>query len=144
MAWSAKNCILVPYDFSDHSLRAVDQALEMCENSSQVHVIHVLPYLIPAEPGVIWADIDDSQRIEHAKRALDDALKGAAYTGTQRHVLVGDAGGVCVEQAEKLKADMIVLPSHGRTGVNRLLLGSIAERIVRLAKCPVLVIKLNS
>ncbi len=144
MSWTAKNCILVPYDFSAHSLRAVDMAIEMSTSPQQVHVLHVLPYLIPAEPGVIWADVDDSQRIDHAKRALDDALRGPQYAAINRHVVVGDAGGTCVDKADELQADMIILPSHGRTGVSRLLLGSVAERIVRLAKCPVLVIKLSS
>ena len=61
-----------------------------------------------------------------------------------REVLVGDPGTVCADRAASLKAELIVIPSHGRSGVSRLLLGSVTERIVRLAPCPVLVLKLNA
>ena len=64
------------------------------------------------------------------------------YAGVVREVLVGDPGTVCADRAESLKADLIVLPSHGRSGISRLLLGSVTERIVRLATRPVLVLKL--
>jgi nucleotide-binding universal stress UspA family protein len=50
---------------------------------------------------------------------------------------------VCVDRAEAIDAELIIVPSHGRSGFSRLLLGSVAERIVRLAKCPVLILKIS-
>ena len=64
------------------------------------------------------------------------------YVGISHEILVGDAGTTVVDRAESLGAELIVVPSHGRSGLTRMLLGSVAERILRLAKCPVLVLKL--
>jgi nucleotide-binding universal stress UspA family protein len=136
------NCVLVPFDFSSHSTAAVDKALQWVDSPGQVHVLHVLPFMIPTEPGVVWATIDDGQRIKHALDALNDTLSDPKYDGVVREVLLGDAGHVVCDRAEELGADMVVLPSHGRTGLSRLFLGSVAERVVRLCKCPVLVLKL--
>lgn len=143
MGWTAKRCIVVPFDFSDHSHAAIDMALEMADDPKHVHVVHVLPFIIPTEPGVVWGMVDDSQRIEHALQALNDELKDAQYAGVGREVMMGDPGAVIADRASELQADLIILPSHGRTGFSRLLLGSVAERVVRLAHCPVLVFKLQ-
>jgi nucleotide-binding universal stress UspA family protein len=56
-------------------------------------------------------------------------------------VAFGDPGQRITAYAEEVGADVIVMPSHGRTGLKRLLLGSVAERVLRLAHCPVLVLK---
>jgi nucleotide-binding universal stress UspA family protein len=140
MSWTIKKPILVPYDFSEHSHKAVDKALELAGNSTLVHVLHVLPY--PLLPKSFPAEeIDDQVRIDYAAKLLAGEFQDAHYKGVLREVLVGDPGTVCSDRAEAMKADLIVLPSHGRSGVSRLLLGSVTERIVRLAKCPVLVLK---
>ena len=141
MGWSAKRCIIVPFDFSDHSHAAIDQGLEMVDQPDHLHIIHVLPFIVPAEPGVVWGLIDDSQRLKHALDALEKELADPKYQKVAREILIGDPGVVVTDRATELSADMIILPSHGRTGLNRLLLGSVAERVVRLAHCPVLVLK---
>lgn len=143
MAWSAKHCIVVPFDFSDHSHKAIDLALEMVDTPEHVHVVHVLPFMIPADPGVVWGIVDDSERMKHALDALDQELNTERYSKMAREVLLGDPGSVVADRANELKADLLILPSHGRTGFSRLLLGSVAERVVRLAECPVLVLKLK-
>lgn len=145
MPWSIHNKIVVPFDFSDHSRIAVDKALEIASQPSHVHVVHVLPSFVPLAPEGFPIDaMDDSVRIEHAMRALNSELSGAKYVDLVREVLIGDPGTACCDRAEELAAELIVMPSHGRTGVSRLLLGSVAERISRLAKCPVLVLKLHT
>jgi nucleotide-binding universal stress UspA family protein len=143
MPWVPKKCVLVPYDFSDHSHRAIDLALEICDRPEHVHVFHVLPIMMPSDPGMVWSMVEDSERIAHAKTALQSELNDPKYAGIQHEVVVGDPGTACTDRAEDLEADLIILPSHGRTGFTRFLLGSVAERIVRMAKCPVLVIKLE-
>ena len=56
-------------------------------------------------------------------------------------VEIGDPGHRIADVAAKLGADLIVMPSHGRTGIERMLIGSVAERVLRLAHCPVLVLR---
>lgn len=143
MGWTAKHCIVVPFDFSDHSHKAIDLALEMVDAPEHVHIIHVLPFIVPSEPGVVWGMVDDSVRLKHALDALEDELKDGKYAKIAREVLIGDPGGVITDRSKELHADLIILPSHGRTGLTRILLGSVAERVVRLAECPVLVFKLK-
>ena len=67
----------------------------------------------------------------------EDAGSGLPSTGLARLVL----GGVPIEIAKDRRADLIVLGSHGRTGIERLLMGSVTERVIVLASCPVLVVK---
>ncbi len=141
MSWTIKKAILVPYDFSEHSHAAVDKALELTDDKTLVHVVHVLPP--PLVPGSFpIEDVDDEARINYAQKLMAGEFQDSSYAGVVREVLVGDPGTVCAERAEALQADLIVLPSHGRSGISRLLLGSVTERIVRLATRPVLVLKI--
>jgi nucleotide-binding universal stress UspA family protein len=57
--------------------------------------------------------------------------------------MIGDPGLTCVERAKTIGVDLIVIPSHGRSGISRLVLGSVAERVVRFSHVPVLVIKIS-
>lgn len=141
MAWLPKNTIVVPVDFSDGSFAALDAALEMAADATHLHAVHVLPVLEPAEPGVIWNTVDDKSRAHHAELALREKLGAAKWQGLHLKIAFGDPGHEIADLAQELGAELIVLPSHGRRGLTRLLLGSVAERVVRLAHCPVLVLK---
>jgi nucleotide-binding universal stress UspA family protein len=141
MPWLPKNNVVVPIDFSDNSLAAVDTALELVAAASQVHVIHVLPMLTVADPGVVWEPVDDESRRSHAEDALRQRLADEKYRGVKVEVTIGDPGHEVADYAQQQHAELIVMPSHGRTGIRRLLIGSVAERVVRLAHCPVLVLK---
>lgn len=143
MVWKIDGKILVPFDFGDSSHRAVDKALELVASPSQINIVHAIPTFIPLAPEgmpIEWSD--DHERLEQAKRLLLEEFKGDRYTGVQMSVLVGDPGIVCTEHATEIGAELIVLPSHGRTGLARLILGSVAEEILRHSKCPVLVLKI--
>jgi len=141
MPWLPKTNVVVPIDFSDESIAAVETALELVASPVRVHVIHVLPLLVASDPGIIWEAIDDESRRQHALAALRERLGAEAYQGVDIAIAVGDPGEEIVRFAESVNAELIVLPSHGRTGLKRLLIGSVAERVVRLAHCPVLVLK---
>jgi nucleotide-binding universal stress UspA family protein len=141
MAWLPKKRVVVPTDFSQESLDAVDTALEVAATPTGVHVIHVLPELVVLEPSVAWATIDDEDRLRGTEKRLQTTLENEKYRGLDVKVLVGDPGHVIADYAQDVEADLIVLPSHGRTGLKRMLIGSVAERVVRLAHCPVLVIR---
>jgi nucleotide-binding universal stress UspA family protein len=141
MNWLPKECVVVPVDFSAESFAAVDVALTMVTQPAHVHVIHVLAELVATEPGVIWEVIDEEGRRDHALEALCAKLADDRYKGIEICVEFGDPGHRVAEFAAKISADLIVLPSHGRTGLARLMIGSVAERVVRLSHCPVLVLR---
>ncbi|MFO1063661.1 MAG: universal stress protein [Pirellulales bacterium] len=142
MTWTIRRPVVVPFDFSEHSKAALQRAREIVESSEQLHVLHVLPFLIPTEPGVVWATIDDAHRIQHALENLRESVDGMNIGAVELDVRLGDPGQITADRAEELGAELIVLGSHGRTGLTRMLLGSVAERVVRLAHCPVLVVKI--
>ena len=144
MAWSVSKTILVPYDFSTHSRVAVDKALAIADSPSQVHVLHVLPTFIPLAPeGFPVEGIDDRVRLEYTQKALQEEFADPKYAQVVKEVLIGDPGTLCADRAKALNAELIVIPSHGRSGLTRLVLGSVAERVVRLAQVPVLVLKIT-
>lgn len=142
MAWTIKKPILVPFDFSEHSVEAVNQAIRLAEDAIQIHVLHVLPFMIPTEPGVVWGTVDDESRIKHAIEAMIQALPESKLGKLCLDVRLGDPGNVIAQRAEELGAELVIVGSHGRTGLTRLVLGSVAERVTRLAHCPVLIVKL--
>lgn len=133
--------VVVPFDFSEASVPAVETALEISEDPSKVHVIHVLAPLTASEPGVVWGTINDEARKKHALDAMRERLTDVMFSQLQLQVEIGDPGHVVADYAERVDADLIVTPSHGRRGWSRLLIGSVAERILRLAPCPVLVLR---
>ncbi len=141
MGWTQKRTIVVPVDFSEESFAAIDTALEIAASPSGVHVIHVLPELSPLEPGELWETMDEQSRTSHAEKALRERLSSPAYAQVQTEILFGDPGHCIADRARELEAELIVMPSHGRTGLAHLLIGSVAERVVRLAHCPVLVLR---
>jgi nucleotide-binding universal stress UspA family protein len=115
----------------------------LAEDVSQIHVVHVLPFMIPTEPGVVWATVDDASRITHALESLQEVLPIEKYGNLKLDVRLGDPGQVVSDLADELRAELIVVGSHGRTGFSRLVLGSVAERVTRLAHCAVVVVKLE-
>jgi nucleotide-binding universal stress UspA family protein len=141
MSGLKRDKIVVPVDFSSDSLAAVDVAIEMAASANHVYIIHVLPELNAAEPGVIWQSVDDESRKKHAQQGLHEAFAAAKYNGLNFQAEIGDPGHEIANYAQQIGADLIITPSHGRTGIKRVLLGSVAERVVRLAHCPVLVLR---
>jgi nucleotide-binding universal stress UspA family protein len=143
MGWLPKKCVVVPVDFSNESLAAVELALDLVDDASRVHVLHVLAELSYAEKGFTRTASDnfDHERRQFAEEVLRQTLAGPQYAKVQFSAMIGDAGREIVDYAQKAGAELIVIPSHGRTGLKHLLIGSVAERVVRLAHCPVLVLR---
>lgn len=141
MSYLPKKMVVVPIDFSDDSFAAVQTAAQLVADPSDLHIVHVLPALDVSAPDIIWEAIDDVSRKTHAEQALANRLQALGYANTKNTILFGDPGHEVADYAAKHGAEIIVLPSHGRTGISRLLIGSTAERIVRLAHCPVLVLR---
>lgn len=141
MSWIQKKRVVVPIDFSEASFAALAPALEFVEDPSHLSIIHVLSHLHPAEPGMMWSTVDDQTRKQHAEEALQQQLDQLNYKDVRVGVAVGDPSSEILDYANAHNADLIVISSHGRTGLRRFLLGSVAERVVRFSHCPVLVIR---
>jgi nucleotide-binding universal stress UspA family protein len=141
MNWLPRKKIVVPIDFSDDSFTALGTAREMVDDPAHLHAVHILPVLIPSEPGIIWETIDDPGRAEHAAEALRKELADRGLAGASCEVRFGDPGHEIAAYAEEIQAGLIVLSSHGRSAWTRLLIGSVADRVLHLAHCPVLVLK---
>lgn len=131
--------VLVPHDLTEFSDAALD-LLPRLGRIGRVHVVHVLPRLETAHPDLLWPVEEDEPRRRNARNALEIRLRGTAYEHAQLHVAIGDPASRIVELARQLGTNLVVMPTHGRTGAERLLLGSVAEHVVRFAPCPVLVI----
>lgn len=141
MAWLPKRCVVVPVDFSDDSFAALDTARQLVGAPGDLHVVHVLPSFEPNDFETIWMAVAPEARQEQTLKALEERLDKRGIVGAKVHVVFGEAGHAVADFAAEQKADLVVLPSHGRTGISRVLIGSTAERIVRLCHCPVLVLR---
>ncbi len=141
MAWLPKDKVIVPVDFSPESIDAIAVGLQLVARPESLHVVHVVIDITPLEAGEVWGVIDPQTRLEQMRKVLDQRLGEARYAGIQKAVLLGEPAHGIATYAQEQHADLIVIPSHGRTGLTRLLIGSVAERVVRLAHCPVLVLR---
>jgi len=131
--------ILCPTDLSDSSLRAIPLATQMAKlHGADLHLFHI--YLLHS-----LAAIDSDKPYpgeEEARQALEDSATGIAWSGVIHSVgRAVHAAPAILEYAEAKDVDLIVMGSHGRRGFRRLLLGSVTEEVVRLAKCPILVVR---
>jgi nucleotide-binding universal stress UspA family protein len=132
---------LVPVDFSDQSLAAVDRAIDIAGNEGAVQVVFVLTEVLAMEPGNLFGTITNDPRIEVAMKKLRETFSDAKYAKIKFHVATGNFGREIASFAQREKINLIVIPSHGYGFVKHMLLGSVAERVVRLAVCPVLVLR---
>lgn len=136
--------VIVPWDFSELSHRALLQAIQMVDDPKLVRVVHVSQIPTPYEVGIAWEAVSEETIRSQTESAFQKVVAGDAnLKGIQIdfRVLFGDPGRVICQFAEDQQANLIIVPSHGRSGFTRLLLGSVAERIVRHAHCPVLVLR---
>ncbi len=137
-----KNPVIVPWDFSDLSREALLRAVEMVGDSSLLRVVHVSHIPSPYEYGIVFDGISEQSMAAELTKSFQKAIESEpVLKNLELVVLFGDPGHEICDYAGNEKAEMIVVPSHGRSGFTRLLLGSVAERIVRFAPCPVLVLR---
>jgi len=141
MSWLPKKNVVVPLDMSEFSMTALDTALEMVASPSDILVVHVLRDLSAVDPGVVWGDVDEHSRRAAAEKHIKKQLADQKYQGIQVHVLFGAPANEVARFAQYHDAELIVIHSHGHTGAKHLLIGSVAERIIRQAHCPVLVMR---
>ncbi len=138
--------ILVPIDFSEHADAVFEWALFLAEqHDSQIVLVHV--YHLPVEfqqvegaylPADFWTSVKNEAKTSLARYGERARARGIAVEEVVRE---GYPATVIVEEVGRAGADLVVIGSHGHTGFRHLLLGSIAERVVQKADCPVLTVK---
>ena len=134
--------ILSPVDFGENSLAALDVAANLArQGAATVIVLHVISLVM--SPGEVPAEIEiyreqEAEAKEKLKEIVANRLKAVDH---QIIIRIGDPAKVIVQAAETLAADVVVMATHGRTGVSRMLMGSVAERVLRDSPCPVLTVR---
>lgn len=141
--------ILVPVDFSASSQRALDEATALARKSgAELHVVHCyqfLPELIERY-GVETPKSYQSDVFDAARKRMDECCSEARALGlsVQPHMAENLPSKEVVDLAERLGIDLIVIGTKGRSGLKQVVLGSVAERVVRLAPCPVMTVNEDS
>ncbi len=144
--------ILVPCDFSEYSEHAFTWALGLAEGwGAKIVLLHAVPmHAVPSPSFMAFPDgggvLDipkmEAELVADAEKHLNDfvAKKGTTTVTVETRATMGDPFWQICQAAEH--AELTVMGSHGRTGLSHVLLGSVAERVVRHAPCPVLVVRL--
>lgn len=141
MSWLPKKTIVVPTDFSDPSVEAITTALELVDDHADVHVLHVLTEIEHSAPAVLFGEFDDATRKTRAGEFLSNFLQRHDLIDVTQLVRVGNPGMTIADYAKESNAELVVIPSHGRHGLHRVLVGSVAERVIRHTECPVLILR---
>jgi len=141
--------ILVPIDFSDGSREALRMARQLAAGrQARIEALHVLepsPWMTPTQ--LVWVEGREVAMREYLERQLSEQLEAmvteiAAGDGrVTGRVVVGSARGTILRELREQGYDLVIMGTHGRTGLSRLFLGSVAEHVVRAAPCPVLTVR---
>ena len=141
--------ILVPIDFSDCSRAAALQARILAEAfSAQIELLHV--WQLPSHVAPLLSGAPDDNgplsdvaqtRAHAALSSFEGELRKDGIVASASLVIEGDPAEVIIETAKSRASDLIALGTHGRTGLAHLLLGSVAEKVVRLSPVPVLTVQ---
>ena len=139
--------ILVPFDGSVFSMRAFKAALGIAKRKNSV--VHVLTCLEKGNLGAWYIDKRINKQIlkdakDFAKKSLSRLEKLADNEGVEVSIHIQEAKSIAKEIisfSDSKKINLIVIGSHGQTGFNRMILGSVSNKVSQLAKCPVLIIR---
>lgn len=133
--------ILLPVDFSTAGEAALKMATSLArDNGGTIIVLHVEEPPMAYGGGEMYYGLVEPDRTE-LSRMLHEVKPSDPNIPVIYRLVTGDPATSVVQAAEEENADLIVVGSHGRTGLGRLLMGSVAEAIVRKAHCPVITVK---
>ncbi len=140
---------MVPTDFSEYTQMALDHARVLAGAfSARIVLLHVIPeesrellFRTAADGHVEDVERIFQKMIDASQLQLEQLLSDMEEERVKRLVLVGHPVLEIVNRARLEAADLIVIPTHGRTGISHVLFGSVAEKVVRKAPCPVLVVR---
>jgi universal stress protein A len=137
--------ILVAIDIQAQFEQVINKALTICTSPDELNLIYVplpITYISPYLYGVDYSVIDDSERISKSKEALTDIAKKFGIAETNVHLKVGEAATEIQNIANEIHADLIVIGTHGRSGI-KLLLGSTANSVLHGVKQDVLAVRIK-
>ncbi len=134
--------ILYPTDFSKLSLAALESATQLAKsNGAKIHFAYCLDPAGPFDSGCrdypVDVHADSESEVEHLKTIVPTDPE----VDFEHHRLEGNTSAEIRRLAQKLGIDLIIMTTHGRTGLRRVLMGSVAESMVREAPCPLLVLR---
>jgi len=133
--------ILCPIDFDDNSNNALERAIEITRHfKAAIFLIHAVPLV--AQFGEVPLPVDLYLDEQKAALAKLNEIAGQKLNGIEHKTAVyaGDVAGSILQAVDQFQPDLLVLATHGRTGLAHFVLGSVAEAVVRRASCPVLTI----
>lgn len=137
--------ILCPTDFSEPSYKGVETANELAGHHSAALILisvvaPIQPIGAPGVPVIYQLGEYYDEMMKYTTRSLDEIMREKISSGVKvrSFVLQGNAADEIVKKAENEKVDVIVIATHGWTGWRRFVFGSVAEKVLRLATCPVL------
>ena len=134
--------ILAPVDFDSSSLMALEFAAKMAKpNDGTIFVLHIVPVDMDVTGMPQYVDLIKRQEELDREKLTEIAKQHLSDVKWEILDRMGDPGEVIDEVAKDLPADLIVMVTHGRRGLARLVEGSIAERVLRYAPCPVLAVR---
>ena len=136
--------VLVPLDFSAYAEQALDSAIALAQKlQARVTLLHVIqPPAVVNVAGGIWPSSTFLQDLEAAgTRDMEGYLARVTAAGLAGEIVIvhGVPFQEILDTAKARQVDLIIMGTHGRTGLSHVLLGSVAEKVVRLAPCPVLI-----
>jgi nucleotide-binding universal stress UspA family protein len=134
--------ILYPTDFSPGSVEAFRYACALARDcDARLVVVHALEPAVAmvGEAALVPTDINELREV--AQKQLDAVQPTDPSVRIERVFREGPAPAVILDVADEFRADLIVMGTHGRTGLKRLLMGSVAEMVLRRARCPVLTVR---
>ena len=131
--------ILCAVDFDQNSLLALRLAAELArENKGSLEIVHVLGLPPGPEVSLPFGKMESTAKTRLERLARQKVGKTVQY---RIHVMMGDPGVEILQMAKRLRSDLIVMATHGRKGLRHLVLGSVAESVIREAPCPVLTLR---
>ncbi len=136
--------ILFPVDFTASSDKVLPYVKLMADKLgakvSLVHVVRGAEEFAGFEMGAAWYSSFEKELIDGAEKAMTRFVEENGLNDAETAVLVGDAGEELVKYAEDNGVDMIIMGTHGRKGLEKIMFGSVAAEVVKKAKCPVLTV----
>jgi nucleotide-binding universal stress UspA family protein len=133
--------LLYPTDFSTTGQTALEMATSLARDRGATLVImHVEEPPLAYGGGELYYGIEEPNR-DDLKRMLSEVVPTDRGVACEHRLMIGSPATAIIEMAQRENVELIVMATHGRTGLTRLLMGSVAEEVVRKAQCPVLTVK---
>ena len=138
-----KNCVVVPFMPSVEAIEAIKTARKFVASDENILVVHVIPPAHVMTPGVVYGVYNVEDLEKRARLSIQEELTKNGLGKVSVRIMTGDPAPAIRQAAGEAKAELIVIPSHGRSGFERWFIGSVAEHVLRHSPCPVLVLQIQ-